>query len=103
VLAHFAEAVRPTPKAIPDEEARELSAILARRRQLVEKMLAAEKNRLHTATNRPVEKRIEAHIRWLEKELERTDKDLDEAIRKSPTWRENEALLRSVPGVGPVL
>ena len=102
MLAHFAEAVRPSPKAIPDEEARELSAILARRRQLVE-MLAAEKNRLHTATNRPVEKRIEAHIRWLEKELERTDKDLDEAIRKSPTWRENEALLRSVPGVGPVL
>ncbi len=102
VLAHFAEAVRPTPKAVPDEEARELSAILARRRQLVE-MLTAEKNRLHATTAKPVKKRIEAHIRWLEKELKRTDKDLDEAIRDSPTWRENEELLRSVPGVGPIL
>jgi transposase len=102
VLAHFAQAVRPTPKALPDEEARELSAILARRRQLVE-MLVAEKNRLHTITTKPVSKRIEAHIQWLEKELKRTDEDLDEAVRESPTWRENEALLRSVPGVGPVL
>jgi transposase len=66
-------------------------------------MLVAEKNRLHAITTKPVSKRIEAHIQWLEKELKRTDEDLDEAVRESPTWRENEALLRSVPGVGPVL
>ena len=66
-------------------------------------MLAAENNRLHSAS-KPVAKRIAAHIRWLEKELERTDRDLDAAIKSSsPALRENEALLRSVPGVGPVL
>lgn len=102
ILAHFAEAVSPTPKAVPEEEAYIFGAILARRRQLVE-MLTAETNRSGTAP-RAVGKRIEAHVRWLEKELKRTDDDLDEAIQKSPTWRENAALLRSVPGgVGPVL
>jgi transposase len=65
-------------------------------------MLTAVNNRLHSAS-KPVAKRIAAHIRRLEKELERTDRDLDKAIKVNPALRENEALLRSVPGVGPVL
>jgi transposase len=101
ILARFAEAIRPSPKPLPDEEIRALQGILARRRQLVG-MLTAENNRLHSAT-KPVAKRIAAHIRWLEKELSGTDGDLKEAIKSSPTLSENEALLRSVPGVGPVL
>jgi transposase len=101
ILARFAEAIRPAPKPLPDEEIRALQGILARRRQLVA-MLTAENNRLPTAT-KPVAKRIAAHIRWLEKELSGTDGDLKEAIKSSPTLSENEALLRSVPGVGPVL
>ncbi len=101
-LARFAEAVRPEPKALPDEEAALFAAILARRRQIVG-MLTAEKNRLSATAPEPVAKRIRAHLRWLEKELACTDRDLDETIRQSETWRENEALLRSVPGVGPVL
>ena len=102
VLAHFAQAIRPAPRAIPDAEAREFQEILARRRQIV-RMMSAEKNRLTTSTSKAVRGRIEAHIRWLEKELIRTDRDLDETIENSPTFKENEALLRSVPGVGPVL
>lgn len=101
-LARFAEAVRPTPRTLPDAQAREFQSILARRRQLIQ-MMTAEKNRLGAATSKAVAGRIEAHIRWLEKELSRIDRDLDEAIEKSPAFRENEALLRSVPGVGPVL
>jgi transposase len=50
-----------------------------------------------------VAKRIEVHVRWLEKELSRTERDLEAAIESSPALGENEALLRSVPGVGPVL
>jgi transposase len=101
-LAHFAEAVRPAPRPILKEEARALGEILARRRQLVG-MLTAENNRLLTATTKRVKKRIEAHLRWLEKELARADRDLQEVIEESPVWRENEELLRGVPGVGPVL
>ncbi len=102
VLARFAEAVRPTPRALPNQEAREFQAILARRRQIIQ-MMTAEKNRLGATTSKAVARRIEAHVRWLEKELSRTDRDLDEAIESSPAFKENEALLRSVPGVGPVL
>jgi transposase len=102
VLAHFAQAIRPTPRAIPDTEAREFQEILARRRQII-RMATAEKNRLVASTFKAVRGRIEAHIRWLEKELSRTDRDLDETIENSPTLKENEALLRSVPGAGPVL
>lgn len=102
ILARFAETVRPLARAIPDEEARALSEILARRKQIVG-MLTAENNRLLTTTTRSVRARIEAHLKWLKKELSRVDADLDEAIEVSPTWHENEALLRGVPGVGPVL
>src|SRR5215216_5330953 len=101
VLARFAWAVGPSPSVIPDEEAQALQAILARRRQLLS-MLTAETNRLQMAPE-ALRKRIRAHINWLEKEIERTDRDLEEAIKASATFRENEALLRSVPGVGPVL
>src|SRR5215210_8733734 len=101
ILARFAEAVGPRPSVLPDEEARALQDILTRRRQLLE-MLVAEKNRLLMAPE-GVARRIRAHVRWLEKELDRADRELDEAIEASATWKENEALLRSVPGVGPVL
>jgi transposase len=101
ILAHFAEVMRPTPRPLPDAEARALAALWARRRQLVE-MLTAEKNRLLTAPT-TIRKSLRAHITWLERELARTDGDLAEAIQRSPVWREKEQLLRSVPGVGPVL
>jgi transposase len=101
ILARFAEAVQPAPKPLPDREIRALQAVVARRRQLLG-MLAAENNRLSWAT-KPVAKRIEAHLRWLQKELSRTERDLEAAIESSPALGENEALLRSVPGVGPVL
>jgi transposase len=101
ILARFAEAVRPAPKPLPDGEIRALQAMVARRRQLLG-MIAAENNRLSQAP-KAVGKRIKAHIRWLEKELSRTERDLETAIESSPVLGENEALLRSVPGVGPVL
>lgn len=101
VLARFAASVGPAPSAIPDEEAQALQHILARRRQVLE-MLVAEKNRLQVAP-RMLHKRIRAHIEWLEKELSRTDGDLEEAIEESAAFKENETLLKSVPGVGPVL
>jgi transposase len=101
VLARFAEAVRPAVRPLPDEILMELRALIARRRQLTE-MIVAERNRL-TKASKTVKKRIDVHIRWLEAELGRADKDLDQSIRRSPIWRENEDLLRSVPGIGPVV
>ncbi len=101
VLAHFAEALQPEPRALPDAGTQELGALVARRRQLVE-MITAEKNRIRTATRR-IRPKVQQHIRWLEENLEDLDQDLGDFIRSSPMWKDKEQLLRSTPGVGPVL
>jgi transposase len=99
-LAHFAEAVRPMPRPLPDTQADELRAWLARRRQLVT-MRTAEQNRLGSAPPR-LQPDMQAHITWLNTRLTTLDDDLDTTLRASPVWREREELLRSVPGIGPV-
>jgi transposase len=101
VLARFAEVIRPEPRALPDAQAQELAAVLTRRRQVVA-MLTAEQQRLST-TLPAVRPRVETHVRWLRQELHVLDGELPERIRTSPLWCEQAALLRTVPGVGPVL
>lgn len=101
ILALFADRVRPQPRPLPDEAAQALDALLTRRRQLLE-MLTAEKNRLGFARP-PIRKSISQHIRWLERQLAGVDHDLNRTIQQSPLWRAKEDLLRSVPGVGPVV
>ena len=105
ILALFAERVRPAVRPLPDAEAQELDALLARRRQLIE-MLGAERNRLGQVFGRgkrQVKKSLRGHIAFLERELRIADTDLGEMVRKSPAWRERDDLLQSVPGVGRVL
>jgi transposase len=101
VLAHFAEAIRPQPRPLPDEAARALEALLGRRRQLVE-MLTMERNRLGTCLDAKVRADLQAHLAWLAKRLRRAEKELAAAIQTSPVWRAKEDLLRSIPGIGPV-
>jgi transposase len=101
VLALFAERVRPELRQLKDEQTQLLSSMMARRRQIVD-MLTAEKNRLGIAV-KPLRKGITRHIGWLEARLEEIDRDLADTIRNSPVWREKDDLMRSVPGVGPVL
>jgi transposase len=100
VIALFAERVRPEPRPLPDEAHQELAAIIARRRQLVE-MLVAERNRLALA-RQAVRADLRQHIRWLERRLGDIDDQIASLIRQSPLWRAQDNLLRSVPGVGPV-
>lgn len=95
VLAHFAEVVRPEPRPLPDEQVQLLSATLLRRRQLIA-MITGEENRLSTAP-KPLRRRIEVHPRWLRKELERANDELERLVRESPIWQEKAALLRSIP------
>jgi len=102
VLAHFADAVRPEPRPLPEKQTRLLAGQMARRRQLTS-MLVEEKNRRSAARSKALRDDIDAHIKWLQERIESLDKDLDQRIRQSPLWREKEALLRSVPGVGPIV
>ena len=101
VLAHFGEAVRPEVRPLADAESRGLEALVSRRRQLLE-MLGAERNRRAMA-HRSLHRAIDRHIKFLEKELKSSNKNLEEAIKKTPLWREKDELLRTFPGVARVV
>ncbi len=103
VLALFADRIRPQVRPLPDEETQELEALVVRRRQVVD-MITAEKSRLSAAPpSKRVRTAIGKTIKWLQKQLEEIDNDLDSSIRNSSVWREKDALIQSVPGVGKVL
>jgi len=99
-LAHFAEAIKTDPRPLPDDAARELDALLDRRRQLVG-MRVMEQNRSRTAAGMPLED-VRSHLRWLDEHIEKLDEELGRRIRATPAWREKEDLLRGIPGIGPV-
>lgn len=101
VLALFAERVQPAPRPLTDAATAELAEVLTRRQQLQD-MLTMEKNRLALTRSR-VRRDVQAHIRWLEKRVHESDDDLRQLIEASPVWRVQDALLRSVPGIGPVV
>lgn len=102
ILALFGERLQPAPRPLRDEETRALDAVVVRRRQLIE-MLTAERQRLTSAATPAVRQRISVHIDWLRGELATVNQDLNGAVRGSALWRAKHDLLRSVPGVGPVL
>jgi transposase len=101
VLAHFGEAIKPPVRALKDEDTQALTALMVRRRQLVD-MLTAERNRLGSAHPRQ-RKDIQVHIRWLEKRLGGMNQELSGALKASPVWCEKAEILTSAKGVGPVL
>ena len=100
VLAHFGEALRPEVRPVKSRQLQELSALVSRRRQLVD-MLTMEKNRLASAP-KGIRKDITAHIAWLEKRLKDVNGKLSQTVENCPAWREKDEIMRSVPGVGPV-
>ena len=104
-VAHCGQAVRPTPRPLPDEAAQALAALVERRRQVVA-LRTAEENRLGaTRATRValVRARIQAHLAWLAADLGEIDEDVCQRLRASPLWREQDDLLQSVPGIGPIV
>jgi len=100
LIAAFVMAIRPTLRPLKDAETQALSALVARRRQIVQ-MIVAEENRARMALAKETHKSIRRLLGALRHELESLDADLEDHIRKSPLWRVRESLLTSVPGVGP--
>jgi transposase len=99
VIAHFAEAVRPEARPLPDDKARELQGLLDRRRQLVEARVA-EENRLRQGPTAAVRRSLEAHIAYLKGQVEALDAQVGAAITADPEWGPRDAVLRTIPGVG---
>ena len=102
VIAHFAQATNPEVRPLPDEATRLLAALLDRRRQIIQ-MIVAERQRLRLMTAPRLKQSVGRLLSALQKELHALDKEIDDAVRKTPAWRQKEDLLKSVPGVGPTI
>ena len=100
VIAAFGQAIDPQIVRLPDEQARELEALLVRRSQLVG-MRVQESNRLALMQG-AVRKQIKSHIAWLDRAIDELNTDLSARLRQSPVWREKDELLRSLKGIGPI-
>lgn len=101
VIARFVEATRPELRPLADEATRLLADLVARRRQIIE-MIVAERSRERRTSVRRIKKSLARLIAALEKELGEIDHEIDAGVRGSPAWREKEDLLASVPGVGAI-
>jgi transposase len=99
VIAHFLEATKPEIRALPDAATTRLAEFLARRRQIVD-MIVAERQRQRRLTDARLIKGSERLMKALEKELASLESDIDGSVRRSPLWRAKEDLLVSVPGIG---
>lgn len=101
VLAHFGEAIQPPITLLASDQDRALQDAVTRRRQLVE-MLSAEKNR-RASLRAKMRENIERHIGWLEEEIKQLDEEIEQLSQTQAEWQSNITLLKSVPGVGPVI
>jgi transposase len=100
VLAALGARLEVTPRPTADAATQALAALMARRRQLLE-MIGMERNRLEQAPpTGPITRELRRHIRWLERRVADVDDEIGTSIEAHPTWRAQEDLLRSVPGIG---
>lgn len=104
VLARFAEQVRPAVRPLPDAAQRELALLVQRRRQLLD-MLAAEEQRLEQQAffpTSPITGSLAAHVAYLRQQLADTEQGLTTHLAAHPRWDPTHAVVRSLPGVGPI-
>lgn len=101
VLADFGAAIQPEVRKLPGVLEQELKAQLARRKQLVD-MLVSEKNRLSQASGK-VKVNIQNHIQWLQKQIDRMSRELEDTLKQHPAYSQKEEILRSVPGIGKIV
>jgi transposase len=102
VIARFVEATKPEVRPLPDELTQQLADLVARRRQIIQ-MIVAEKQREKRTSVPRLKRSIQRLLTALQKELESLDEDINDSVRGAPAWRHNEDLLRSVPGIGPIV
>jgi len=105
VLAQFAQSAdsngRLASMRTLDPAQAELKALVARRRQLMQ-MLVAETNRRERAP-KIIRKSVVQSIKGLKRAIAMVEQQVAEVIANSPVQRAKAKLLRAVPGVGPEL
>lgn len=101
LLAQYGAVIQPSPTPPADPATTALAALIERRRQLVV-MREAERNRQREAPAE-VAADLTAHLAFLGARIAALDAQIQAATSAEPRLRQRTALLRSVPGVGPVL
>ena len=102
VMAHFAAKIEPVAQAPQDKAGQDLDSIITRRNQLND-MLTAERNRLRQYLDQAVLADIKAHIKWLEDKLKSLDKEIKDRVQQNPSFNEKAKLYKSMRGVGDIL
>jgi transposase len=100
VLALFGARMQPPLRAFPDPHRQQLAAWIARQQQLTLERVA-ERCRLQQTTEPQLRKSVQRVVAFLGKELERLEKELSALLEESEVCQQQEALLRTAPGVGP--
>jgi transposase len=98
LIARFGEVMKPRPLPVITPSKQALSALVARRRQLVD-MLVAEKNRLELADT-ATRGWIEETMTGLKTQLASVDAAIALTIEQAPDLKHRRDILTSVPGVG---
>lgn len=102
LIARFALVMQDAARPVPDDKAFEIRALSTRRRQLVE-MAAKEKTRLRQTLDEPVADSCRQMIAILSQERARVEVLLRGELLAAQARRDKEALLLTIPGVGPAV
>lgn len=98
LIAEFARDLTPEFHPLPDAETQALAALCQRRHQLLE-MQQMESNRLERA-EQSTRKSIKAMLRFLQRELEQVEQEIERRIKNSPIWQARRELLATMKGIG---
>lgn len=101
IITRYAELVQPEESTLPSADQRTLSALVERRQQLMD-MLLAEENRLDTAMEPTLCRMIKKHSKWMEKQIADTEKRIKELINANAVMAQKAERIQAVNGLGPV-
>lgn len=101
VLREYGEQLEDEPDTVASEKQGEIQGLSTRKQQLKD-LLQQERKRLHGPyLDKAIQHSLKRHIKHIEKELERINEILNEAIKANQVWSDKVALLQSICGVGP--
>jgi transposase len=101
LLAVYGARMQPEPRVRPEATTEEMASLLTRRRQLLE-MQTAEKNRRPMVAPR-LRPGLDAHLDWLAEQMAELDRALHDTVHDDPATQAKATVLRTIPGIGPVV
>jgi len=101
IIAHYGEAIKPPLSRLKPDAMRQMSDLLARRRQLIS-IQTMEKNRLQIMP-KALSSLIKPVLTAIKNQLDKLDQKLLKCIEHCDEYKTKSGLLQSMPGVGKVV